>query len=148
MYIRQQFKVVDGKRKAYWALVESVRTDRGPRQRVVSWLGALDEAGRLGLLARASVRSECSTADYRQQALFEYDDQPIEPRWVRVNTKAVRVENKKEFGGPWLAIQLLHKLKLDEFFEKHQPKGREQVPWDLVSMTLVIARLLDPSSEL
>jgi len=148
MYIRQQFKVVDGKRKAYWALVESVRTDRGPRQRVVSWLGALDEAGRLGLLARATFRSESSTADYRQQVLFEYDDQPIEPRWVRVNTKAVRVENKKDFGGPWLAIQLLDKLKLDKFFEKHQPKGREQVPWGLVSMTLVIARLLDPSSEL
>ena len=75
MYIRQQFKTVAGKRRAYWALVESVRTESGPRQKVVSWLGALDEA--------------------------------VEPRWVRVNAKAVRVENNRQFGGPWLALQLI-----------------------------------------
>jgi transposase len=45
-------------------------------------------------------------------------------------------------------MQLIQRLKLDDFFQKHQPLGREQVPWSLVSMTLVIARLLDPSSEL
>jgi transposase len=150
MFIRQQFKVVDGKRKAYWALVESVRTDRGPRQRVVSWLGSLDEAGRLGLLEAAKGPSPESDREntWRQLALFEYEDQAIEPRWVHVNAKAVRVENKKHFGGPWLAMQLLQRLKLDDFLKKHQAPGREQVPWSLVSMTLVIARLLDPSSEL
>jgi transposase len=150
MFIRQQFKVVDGKRKAYWALVESVRTDRGPRQHVVSWLGSLDEAGRLGLLEAAKGQSSESDRGnaWRQLALFEYEDQAIEPRWVHVNAKAVRVENKKHFGGPWLAMQLLQRLKLDDFFKKYQAPGREQVPWSLVSMTLVIARLLDPSSEL
>jgi transposase len=150
MFIRQQFKVVDGKRKAYWALVESIRTDRGPRQRVVSWLGSLDEAGRLGLLEAAKGQSPESDREdtWRQLALFDYEDQAIEPRWVHVNAKAVRVENKKYFGGPWLAMQLLQRLKLDDFFKNHQTPGREQVPWSLVSMTLVIARLLDPSSEL
>lgn len=150
MYIRQQFKVVEGKRKAYWALVESLRTDRGPRQRVVSWLGSLDEAGRLGIMEAAKdyAGSREKQSDGRQLALFEYEDQPIEPRWVRVNAKAVRVENKKHFGGPWLAMQLIQKLKLDDFLKKHQAPGREQVPWFLVSMTLVMARLLDPSSEL
>ncbi len=150
MFIRQQFKVVNGKRKAYWALVESVRTDRGPRQRVVSWLGSLDEAGRLGLLEAAKGQSSETDREnaWRQLALFEYEDQAIEPRWVHVNAKAVRVENKKHFGGPWLAMQLLQRLRLDDFFKKHQELGREQVPWSLVSMTLVIARLLDPSSEL
>jgi transposase len=150
MFIRQQLKVVDGKRKAYWALVESVRTDRGPRQRVVSWLGSLDEAGRLGLLEAAKGQGPESDREnaWRQLALFEYEDQAIEPRWVHVNAKAVRVENKKHFGGPWLAMQLLQRLKLDDFLKKHQAPGREQVPWSLVSMTLVIARLLDPSSEL
>lgn len=33
----------------YWALVESHRTATGPRQRVVPWLGKLDEAGGLGV---------------------------------------------------------------------------------------------------
>ena len=29
-----------GERRAYWALVESLRTERGSRQNVVAWLGA------------------------------------------------------------------------------------------------------------
>ncbi len=150
MFIRQQFKVVQGQRKAYWALVESVRTDRGPRQRVVSWLGALDEAGRLGILevAKGQAGSRDKEVDCRQLALFEYEDSSVEPRWVRIDATAVRVENKKLFGGPWLAMQFIQRLKLDNFFQTHQVTGREQVPWSLVSMTLVIARLLDPSSEL
>jgi hypothetical protein len=49
MFIRQQFRTKNGQRHAYWALVESYRTASGPRQRVVKWLGKLDEAGRLGV---------------------------------------------------------------------------------------------------
>ena len=52
MFIRQKFRVKDGRRHAYWALVESYRTKRGPRQRVVFWLGKLDEEGRLGVRER------------------------------------------------------------------------------------------------
>ena len=153
MFIRQCFRTVEGKRRAYWALVESVRTERGPRQNVVAWLGALDEAGRLGVQeaarsqidnrADAGVRSSSS-----QLALFEFEDEPTEPRWVRVNTSAVRVENSRAFGGPWLAMHLLEQLKLDEFLHKQMPLGRESVQWSVTAMILVIARLLDPSSEL
>jgi hypothetical protein len=49
VFIRQYFQNENGVRRAYWALVESYRTDAGPRQRIVSWLGRLDEAGRLGV---------------------------------------------------------------------------------------------------
>jgi hypothetical protein len=49
MYIRRCYREKDGKRHAYWALVESYRTARGPRQRVVAWLGAMDEQGRMGV---------------------------------------------------------------------------------------------------
>jgi len=41
MYLRRCSRRKDGKRHAYWALVESYRTERGPRQRVVAWLGAM-----------------------------------------------------------------------------------------------------------
>ena len=103
MYIRQCFRIVEGERRAYWALVESVRTERGPRQNVVAWLGALDEAGRLGVLQAAqSQQTDQATTQpqLKQQALFEYQDQPVEPCWVQVNTSAVRVENCRQFGGP------------------------------------------------
>ena len=49
MFIRQYFLKDKGRRTAYWALVESYRTASGPRQRVVAWLGKIDEAGRLGV---------------------------------------------------------------------------------------------------
>ena len=119
MYIRQCFRTVEGERRAYWALVESVRTERGPRQNVVAWLGALDEAGHLGVLqaARCIDNDPVSNVDspkFFQQSLFEFEDTPVEPRWVRVNTNAVRVENSRSFGGPWLALQLIEQLKLDE----------------------------------
>lgn len=152
MFIRQCFRTVEGKRRAYWALVESVRTERGPRQNVVAWLGALDEAGRLGVQEAAQsltgASAELARPSRSQQSLFEFEDEPTEPRWVQVNTSAVRVENSRAFGGPWLAMHLIEKLKLDEFLNKQMPLGRESVQWSLTAMILVIARLLDPSSEL
>lgn len=152
MYIRQCFRTVEGERRAYWALVESVRTERGPRQNVVAWLGKLDQAGRMGVWQAARGiqhdGSSKATASFTQQPLFEFEDTPVEPRWVRVDTNAVRVENSRSFGGPWLALQLIEKLKLDEFLNKQLPKGKEHIPWSITAMILVIARLLDPSSEL
>ena len=152
MFIRQCFRTVEGKRRAYWALVESVRTERGPRQNVVAWLGALDEAGRLGVQEAArsltGASAELARPSRSQQSLFEFEDEPTEPRWVQVNTSAVRVENSRAFGGPWLAMHLIEKLKLDEFLNKQMPLGRESVQWSLTAMILVIARLLEPSSEL
>jgi hypothetical protein len=49
MFLRPYFRRRDGEREAYWALVESYRTQRGPRQRTVAYLGLMDEAGRLGV---------------------------------------------------------------------------------------------------
>ena len=152
MYIRQCFRSVQGQRKAYWALVESVRTPRGPRQNVVAWLGTIDEQGRLGVeqAANAAMNQRRTHGDnhQRQLPLFEFEDEPVQPRWVGVNVNAVRVENSRAFGGPWLALELIKELQLDQFLAKHLTRGREQVQWSLSSMILVIARLLDPSSEL
>ena len=60
MFIRHYSCVEDGKRKSYWALVVSYRTARGPRQRVVAWLGKRDEAGRLGVQQAAETRDKHS----------------------------------------------------------------------------------------
>ena len=38
MFIRPCYRKKNGKRHAYWALCESCRTKRGPRQRVVAYL--------------------------------------------------------------------------------------------------------------
>ena len=157
MFIRQCYRTKNGQRHAYWALVESHRTATGPRQRVVAWLGKLDEAGRLGVQQAVDVAKksiEPAGDSERQQPLgrqqrFEFDDDPsVQPRWVEVNAGGVRVENLRQFGGPWLALHLIRTLQLDTFLQKAIPEGRERVPWDVTSLILVIARLLEPSSEL
>lgn len=148
MFIRQCFRKVEGRRRAYWALVESYRTERGPRQRVVAWLGSLDEAGRLGVEQAARSQLGSRSTKTSQLPLFEYEEDATEPRWVEVNAQGVRVENSRQFGGAWLGLQLVEKLELDTFLEKNLPRGREQVRWSLSALILVIARLLEPSSEL
>jgi transposase len=139
MYIRRCYRKKDGKRHAYWALVESYRTVRGPRQRVVAWLGGMDEEGRMGV-------KRCATAQSSEQGdLFV---EAGEPEWVEVDLKGVRVERTRRFGGPWLGRTLLRQLELDRFLEQSLSRGREQVPWPLMAMVLVLGRLCDPSSEL
>ena len=139
MFIRPYFRTNNGKRQAYWALVESYRTERGPRQRIVAWLGRLDEAGRLGIKQAAE-----ETPSSAQKTLF---CEP-EPRWVEVDASAVRVENCRAFGGAWLALELIKRLGLDEFLQRTISSGREDVPWSVMALVLVIARLCEPSSEL
>jgi transposase len=153
MFIRQYVQVENGKRQAYWALVESYRTANGPRQRVVAWLGKLDEAGRLGMQQAAEAspgeppRRNGANGSH-QKMLFGDGSREPEPRWVEVNVAGVRVENCRQFGGPWLALELVRRLELDEFLTRMMPEGQERVRWSLSALILVIARLLEPASEL
>jgi len=99
MFLRQYTKREHGRRVAYWALVESYRTVRGPRQRVVAWLGKLDEAGRLGVREAAHAVGEAESHSAlanrtRLQLLFGEDQ--VKPRWVEVNARGVRVENLRQ----------------------------------------------------
>ena len=138
--MRRCHRAKDGKRHAYWALVRSVRTARGPRQEVVAYLGDLDEAGRLGVQQVA--HPDDSSA--RQQELF---DAP-QARYVAVDVSGVVVEGMRKFGGPWLALQLIDRLGLKGELDRLMPVGRAEVPWSIMALVLVICRLCDPSSEL
>jgi transposase len=138
VYIRKTTIHKDGKAHHYWALVESYRTERGPRQRVVAWLGEMDESGRLGVEHAAE-----GTPGF-QQNLFE----KAEPEWVEIDIKRVRVEHVVDFGGPWLGLELMHWLGLDQFFLEHVAGGREEIPWAIMAEVLVLCRLCHPSSEL
>lgn len=138
MYLRRCYRNKDGKRHAYWALVESYRTVRGPRQRVVAWLGTMDEGGRVGVRQCVQPRSG------QQNGLFEDN----EPEWVEVDLKRVRVERSRKFGGVWLGLELLRQLGLDEFLCGVLPRGREEIAWPVMAQVLVLGRLCEPSSEL
>ena len=139
MYLRPCHRAKDGKRHAYWALVKSVRTARGPRQEVVAYLGEMDQAGRLGVRDAAAASGEEGSG-----WLFEREPR----RWVEVDAARVRVENGRSFGGVWLGMQLIQRLGLGPWLERRMERGREEVPWPLMAWVLVLARLCEPSSEL
>ncbi len=92
---------------------------------------------------RGGIQQQATGQPY-QRMLF--DD--VEPEWVEVDIQGIRVENCLAFGGPWLGMELLRRLGLIAWLERCMPAGREEVPWSLMALVLVIARLCDPSSEL
>lgn len=56
MYLRRHRKKVAGEEYGYWSLVESMRTARGPRQRIVATIGKLpdyDQKEQIGWEAQA-----------------------------------------------------------------------------------------------
>lgn len=122
----------------HWALVESYRTARGPRQRVVSYLGDLAAEERLGMA------SAIAGAHAHQLELF--DDTSL--RRVEIDVQSLHVERTAAFGGVWLGKILLEYLGLDTFFAEHIPQGREDIPWALMASVLILGRFLEPSSEL
>ena len=121
----------------HWALVESQRTSRGPRQRVVAYLGDVAEELVRGVEDAASGKP-------RQGDLFD----EASAEWVEVDARRVRVERARSFGGAWLALQLVSELELGTFLAGELDGGREEVPWSQAAKILMVQRLLDPSSEL
>lgn len=123
----------------------------GVRQ-AVDGTGMLDGAGKL--IESSSEQKDPVTLEPFQplgrQMRFEFDDDAAvtQPRWVEVNTAGIRVENLRQFGGPWRALHLIRTLPLDSFLERTIPDGRERVGGDLSSLILRIARLPEPSGEL
>lgn len=83
MYLRKCYREKEGKRYAYWQLVESYRTARGPRQRVVAYLGDLEESVREGLRQAAGERGSDG-----QGLLFE--EERVVPEWVESNSASSR----------------------------------------------------------
>jgi len=149
MFLRRISVKKDGKRHDYWALIESVRTERGPRHRVVSYLGDMDEAGRL------EVQSATEGHAPIQESLFE---KPL-PEWVEVNVRKVRIERPRRFGDVWLALELTKKLGLGELldrllgetsaaFDTAQAGRPPKIAWARLAEVLIISRFCEPSSEL
>lgn len=151
MFLKRCARKKNGKPHTYWQLVESYRTPRGPRHRVVAYLGELNASehrgwGRLALHldGKAAVKAQ-------QLMLFDtvdtHDNDPV-PQYVEVDLKGVRVERTRDFGDVFLALTLWRMLGFDELFSKNLPVGREEVSWSLMACVLTIARFVEPDSEL
>lgn len=170
MFLRPFRRTKDGKTHTYFALVESVRTPGGPRQRIVAQLGELsaDDQRRWERTAlfhtRHSWGRELPRAVVTPEGrLFPEDVPPVsagqvspvpapdDPDVVRIRLDRVRWSNPRSFGDVWLGLHLWRLLGLDEIVARHVPPGDEDVPPATVVAIEVIARLCigqgGPTSE-
>src|SRR5271157_6550206 len=94
------------KTHTYYALVESVRTEAGPRQRVVAHLGELnhDQERRW----QRTVVFHNRQGENRQLRLFPDDEQvclPDDPDVVRISLESVGWAHPRRFGDVWLGLK-------------------------------------------
>src|SRR5262245_35928327 len=148
MFLRRYSRTKDRKTHTYYALVESARTEAGPRQHVVAYLGELNHDQQCRWQRTVGIYNR--QGDYQQLRLFPDDDQipvPDDPDVVRIRLGSVGWTNARRFGDIYLGLWLWKLLHLDEIVDRHVPQGKETIrPADIVAIE-VINRLCAPCSE-
>lgn len=146
MYLRRHSKKVGIEHYDYWSLVESVRTAKGPRQRIVATIGKLPGLDKEERIGWEEIRRILDGQPMPQPDLFEPSEDP--PSWATININRVSVERLRSFGDVYLGLLLWGKLGFAGFCQEQIPSGREEIPWHLMVSILVLARFCSPSSEL
>src|ERR1700730_173179 len=112
MFLRRYNRTVAGKRLTYFALVENVRTEAGPRQHVVAHLGELNTDQQRRWQRTVTCYNRQGAA--QEIRLFPDDDQaplPDDPDAVRIRLASVGWTNARRFGDVWLAWWLWRFLR-------------------------------------
>jgi transposase len=146
MYLRRHGKNVEGEKYGYWSLVESIRTARGPRQRIVATIGKLPGLDKEERIGWEEISRILTGKPRHQDSLLEKSEEP--PLWAKVDINRVSVERLRNFGDIYLALMLWQQLGFTAFCQEHMPEGRETIPWSVMACILTIARFCSPSSEL
>ena len=138
MFLRAHHRTKNGKPHTYFSLVESIRTDRGPRQRIVAELGELSADDQRRWQRTAIFHA--GHRDGKELPLFVDHPGPLpnDPEVVRVRLDKVGWTNARDFGDVWLGLQLWRMLGLDQMVSRHLPTGRETVgPAAMVAIEVV-----------
>ena len=149
MFLRRNRRTRGGETYEYWTLVQSERTARGPRQRVVASLGkivGLDETEHRGW-EEIEWLLEGKEAP-KQTEFWSAAAAAPPPAWTQVNLRGVRVERVREFGVVYLALALWRRLGLHTVLRELIQAGREELDWELIACVLTVARFCAQKSEL
>lgn len=146
MYLRRNRKTKNGADYDCWTLVESVRTKRGPRQRIVATIGKLPGLDREERIGWDEIGRILSGKPRPEPELFRPSEEP--PSWATVNISGISVERLRHFGDVYLGLMLWNRLGLADFCRESMPSGREDISWSIMAALLVLARFCAPSSEL
>ena len=150
MFLRKNRKRIDGELYEYWTLCESVRTEQGPRQRVVATLGKLEEDD-----LRAGWDQIEALLDGRKPGPWQPDladkasqSQRSPGAWELADLSRIEVGRVREFGSVFLGLALWRRLGLHELLESLIEPGREDVPWADVAAVLTVGKFCGQASEL
>src|SRR5260370_35970147 len=113
MSLRRYTRNKDGKTHTYYALVESVRTDAGPRQHVVAYLGELNHDQEYRWQRTVPFYNR---QGYAQQIRLFHDDDDIHspdcPNVARIRLASVGWRNGHLLGEVCLALWLCTEVGL------------------------------------
>jgi transposase len=163
MFIREKIKKNKGSDKEYryYELVESVRTEKGPRQRLLLNLGGLDiDKTRLPLLAAAISDIICGQqtliqpepdikllADFFAHDLLQKCERHGRPSPVDdyedIRISSVKPQRPRSLGSEYVSLSFLEHLQLDIFFRSLGFTQRQVE----IACLLIIGRLTSPGSE-
>ena len=150
MYLRRNRRRKAGEDYDYWTLVQSVRTAKGPRQRIVAYIGkepGVDEDQRVGWEQIGQLLDGQDDEGDEQLELFG-SERVQAPLWAQVNLRGIRVERVRQFGKVYVALALWRRFGLHRFFQEHLLGGREAVGWAQVASILCVGRFCEQVSEL
>jgi len=151
MFVKRCMRRKQGKRHVYWQLVESYRTPKGSRHRVVAYLGELSRSEKAGWARLGRLLDGQAAEKAEQLRLFDRgwptDEEPV-PEQIEVRLKDLTVGRMRDFGEVYLALLLWRMLGLDDLLEAQVEAGKETVPWAVMAAIVTIARFLEPGSEL
>lgn len=159
MFLRSIVKKARGKTFRYWCLVESVRTAKGPRQRVVAHLGDLSRyttddwqqlAARMGTpeIAARLERQVHAGGRRGRPANWTFGDREPGGEEMAIKRDSVRLREVRGFGEVYVALQLWKQLGLGTLFDDLLGSRRTKAPLPLVAAALAVNRLTHPDSEL
>ena len=145
MYIRKTFKIDRKTGKSYSAfhLVESVRTDRGPRQRVLLYMGAeinlpneqhallaqcIEDiiTGSLSLFSYSEEIAKLAQS-YTSQIVRRLSEpkenteqlkQELKPEFINIDVHSIEQTEPRSVGAEHLLLQMGNQLKLPEQLQK------------------------------
>ena len=127
MYLRRHSKKVSGEEYGYWSLVESIRTARGPRQRIVATIGNLPDYDQEEQIGWEEIERILDGKPSPEPGLFDKNEEL--PVWAKVNLNRVSVERLRHFGDIYRALLLWSKLGFAALCKERLPAGREEIPW-------------------
>jgi len=148
--LRKNRRRVGGELYEYWTLCESVRTERGPRQRVVATLGKLAEDDLQAGWDDIEALLEGRPPTPRTPELFDGKPGPdTKPGlWELADLSRIEVGRVREFGSVFLGLALWRRLGLHELLESLIEPGREEVAWADVAAVLTVGKFCGQASEL